>query len=270
MSCQKNNGVCPIDDSGLCCGGFKVVACLPVHGRLPLLKHTIERLYKKNGVFKVICVGDHEEKNFCESLGAEFIQFRNKPLGKKWNQAFEAAKKYNPDACLFIGSSDWISDNWLTLMEQHLKQHDLIGTPGCHFLDISKDGNRLCYWPGYLGPRKGESIGIGRLISSNILDRINWKPFDDTKDSSMDRSMVDKVTAANGRIFNVVDDRLLSLSISTDQWVNLHKFEMHWNNILPSKKIFEVNDFIEKHFPEANQIFTKTEAHGIQTQISRP
>jgi hypothetical protein len=255
MICQKKNGVCPIDDSGLCCGGFKVVACIPTHGRLPLLKHTIERLYNKNGVYKVICVGDHEEKTFCESLGAEFIQVKNKPLGRKWNTAFAAAQKYNPDACLFIGSSDWISDNWLTEMEPYTKQYDLVGMPGCYFLHVGNEDNRLCHWPGYVGPRKGESIGIGRLISRSLMDKINWRPFNDALDSSLDRSMIDKVNSVNGTIFNVVSDKIFSVSISTDQWVNLHKFEMHWNNILPSKKIFEVDNFLNQHFPEAYQIF---------------
>src|SRR5690606_22884619 len=48
----------------------KCIAVIPIKGRLPLLKHTIRRLYKKNGVFKVICVGEtKEERVLVESEG---------------------------------------------------------------------------------------------------------------------------------------------------------------------------------------------------------
>jgi hypothetical protein len=256
MSCLMTNGICPIDDLGTCCHKeeFKVVAVIPVKGRWPLLKHTIERLYKKNGVHKVVCVGDPEEKKFCESLGAEYVIHRNKPLGAKWNTGFVAAKKYSPHACLFVGSSDWLSDNWLSEMGPHIKQHDLVGTAGCFFLDIG-DTFRLVEWPGYKGHREGESIGIGRLISKQVLDKLQWKPFDDHLDSSLDFSMIKRCNQVGGKSHLVVNSSIKSLSISTNQWGNKHKFEDHWSGELRSRKIFEVDQFIESNFPEAKQVF---------------
>ncbi len=255
MSCLMHDGVCPIDDSGKCCGGPRVVACLPVYGRLPLLRQTIERLYKKNRVKKVICSGDgREERKLCESLGAEWVQHRNRPLGQKWNAAFQAAEKYKPDACLFVGSSDFVSDNWITELAPLVAEYDLIGTAGCFFLDIG-DEMRLCYWPGYTNNRKGESIGIGRLISSRVLDKMQWKPFDDHLDRSLDYSMQQRVLKVAGKLHMVSSDKIKSMSISTDQWVNKHQFADHWSGELKSTKIQQVNDFLDFNFPEAKQIF---------------
>jgi glycosyltransferase involved in cell wall biosynthesis len=251
--------VCKGDDLATCCGKCnpKVVACIPVFGRLPLLKHTIERLYKKNGVYKVICVGHlPEDRSVCEEAGAEWVQHRNKPLGDKWNKAFEAARKYQPDACLFVGSSDWLSDNWLSVIMPMMNDFDIVGTPGCHFLHLSKE-NLLCYWPGYKGQREGESIGIGRLISSKLLDKMQWQPFGSLLDRSMDHSMMQKCNKLAGKVQLVHSEKLKSVSISTDLWGNMHQFLDHWNNVLPSEKIAEVDNFLTTNFPEAHAVLHK-------------
>ena len=91
----------------------RVVAVIPVFGRHPLLKHTIERLLKRNGCSDVICVGEEEDRDVCKVAGAKFYYKDNKYLGEKWNHAFKKAKELKPDAVLFVGSSDWLSDNWL-------------------------------------------------------------------------------------------------------------------------------------------------------------
>jgi glycosyltransferase involved in cell wall biosynthesis len=253
--------MCAKDDAGDCCGkcGIKearIVAVVPVLGRRPLVKHTIERLYKKNSIHKVICVGDDpRDRKVCEAAGAEWIHHRNRPLGQKWNTGFRAAQKYNPDACLFVGSSDWVSDTWTAVLSQYLSNYDLIGLPGCYFLDITStlQAHRALFWPGYIGKREGESIGIGRLISAKVLDKLKWEPFDDVLDRSLDFSMQKKVLQAGGKLKLLQTDVIKSLSISCDQWKNKHNFESHWNNVLPSEKI-EVDKIVE-WFPEVKLIF---------------
>ncbi len=262
----------PWDDMALAKRPFKVVACIPVFGRRPLLAHTIRRLYLKNDVYKVICAGhDNADRKVCESAGAVWVQHRNYPLGAKWNAAFMEARKYNPDACLFVGSSDWISDNWTRELEPLMNEYDLVGTLGCHFLDIGDDF-RLVFWPGYHKIRIGESIGIGRLISNRLLNKMQWKPFNDQLDKSLDGSMQITCTSHAGRIHVVNNPNINSLSISTDQWDNKHKFDHHWDEenprYLPSIKL-NPEPFLSNHFPEAYQIFKTNEKEHIRTNGSR-
>jgi hypothetical protein len=233
---------------------LSVAAIIPVKGRLPLLKHTITRLIKKNGVKNVICVGDESEKDFCEKLGADYVVHENFPLGKKWNAGFMKAKEYNPDACLFVGSSDWISDNWIDYCCKYMSSYDMIGKPDFYLLDYGKQF-RLCHWAGYQDRRKGEPIGIGRMISSNILDLMNWQPMDPKLDSSLDYSMWQRVIEKGGRIRTLETDEIKSLSLSTDAWVNKHRFEDHWNNKkgVESEKM-EPNNFLTESFPEAHNL----------------
>lgn len=235
----------------------KVVAAIPAFGRLHLLKITIERLYKKNGVFRVIVAGDEPAvEKLCAETGAVFVHHANNPLGAKWNAAFQKAKDFDPDACLFMGSSDWISEKWLDVLCPYLESADMIGKPDCYFLDIGVKEMRAVHWPGYTrSDRAGESIGIGRLLSRRILDSVDWMPFDPRKDNSLDHSMQQNVLAAGGKLRLVTSGLIKSLSISTYAWPNKHQFIQHWSGVLPSEKILNVNEFVQKNFPEALTIF---------------
>lgn len=239
--------------------GLKIIAVIPVFGRRELVKHTIERFLKKNGCYKVICAGHLlEDQRVCEDSGAQWVQFPNKPLGAKWNEGFKAAGKHSPDGCLFVGSGNWLSENWFSVMTPYLKDYDLVGTPGCHLLHIGNDF-KLCYWPGYAGPRKAESIGIGRIISRRVLERLHWEPFDKNLDSGMDGSMTRRCLGVQGKIHIVRSDEIQSVGMSTDWWENKHKFLNHYNSLLqhkllPSVRINNAAAWVEKNFPEAIQV----------------
>lgn len=253
------------DDLGLAKEPFRVIACLAVYGRRPLLEHTIRRLYQKNGCEKVICVGDvPEDKKLCESLGAVWVQYKNRFLGDKWNQAFLKAKEYNPEACLFVGSSDWVCDAWISLMRPYVEQYGFAGTPGCYLADVG-DNMRLVHWPGYEScrpERATETIGIGRMLSRRLLDAIGWAPFSPILKNSLDKSMKDGAVNKGFTDFMVHDERLLSLSLSTAAWTpleqNKHKFWMHWDGRIPSKRMLP-EPFLSNHFPEIYQIFKPNE-----------
>lgn len=239
---------------------YRVVAAVACHGRLPLLEHTIRRLYVKNGCEKVIVSGDGpEEKKLCESLGVVWVPHINKPLGAKWNASFYKAKEFNPDAVLFVGSSDWIADDWFSIMRPHVEQHGFAGVPGCSLADLGKT-IRVCHWAGYDGyraERASESIGIGRMLSRRMLDAIGWLPFDGTIDNSLDRSMKDRAKYVGFTDYMVRDQRLKALSLSTNLWPNKHRFSMHWDDLpngsqmIPSEKEVNPEEWVRTNFPEA-------------------
>lgn len=234
---------------------MKIVAVIACHGRLPLLKYTIERLLKKNKVSHVVCVGGIDERKTCEDAGAVFVLHENRPLGRKWNAGFVKARELKPDALLFVGSSDWLSDNWLDETIPFIGEYDMIGKPDFYMLDIG-DTLRTCWWAGYgKGERAHEPIGIGRIVSARIMDTFGWKPFDDNKDHSMDWQMYLRVTANSGKLKLITGHHIKSLSISTNRWPNMHKFEDHWNNRVPSQSIRISPEWVDTEFPEHKLIF---------------
>lgn len=240
-------------------GNYNVCAIITVHGRVQLVKQTIRRLLLKNNLLIIICVCSNDED--VKALSGELVvivMHENKPLGEKWNAGFIEAKKYNPAACLFVGSSDWLSDNWVSSLLPLMDKYDMIGAPGCHFLDIKETNKfRALNWGGYLGERSNESIGIGRLLSARILNKLDWKPFSDNKDGSLDYDMFLRVKKAGGKAAMVSHPELISLSISTDLWRNKHSFEDHVSGVLKrnSLHIKDVKGFLNTNFPEAYQIF---------------
>lgn len=202
---------------------MKVIAVIPVHGRLPLLPYTIGRLYHKNNVDHVICVGDENERKTCEESGAQYIVSPN-TLGLKWNNGFEEAGRQKADAIVFVGSSDWLSDDWLSATK-YLDEYDMIGKVDFNMVHVCSQTLLLSNWPGYPkgNARHGEAIGIGRMIRAEMLDKFKWRPFRDDANMSMDWQMLQSVLKNKGKIYTIKDD-IQSLSISTEIWNNKHKF----------------------------------------------
>lgn len=234
-----------------------LVAPIPVYGRRPLVKHTITRL--QNAGVKVICMGhDKADRDLCISLGAEWIMFDNDPLAAKWNAGFMAARKYEPTGVIFVGSSDWVSDNYITEAERMLSEYDFVGKLGCHFTDLSPKHIRTVNWFGYgKGQRSYEPIGIGRVLSSRLLNRMNWQPFDKRISSGLDWSMWLKTLAIDAPIGIFEDTDLKLLSISTHAWGNKHKFEDHWSGSLKgsSEKLGnKAEEDLFKSFPEIYEL----------------
>jgi hypothetical protein len=226
---------------------MKVIVVIPVHGRLPLLKLTIERLYLKNKVSHVICVGERANEKTCTDAGAEFIQHPNKPIGRKLNKGFQRAKELKPDAVSFVGSSDWLSDNWFDVTLPYTEKYHIVGKRSFNMVHVT-DHVIVAEWLGYPfgSGRVEELIGIGRVCSSEFLDNCNWKPFDDALNNSLDWSMWSKLK----KIQDAKEcdyPNIQSLSISCDKWSNMHNF-----NGLLLKSIVNPHSetWLNKWFPE--------------------
>lgn len=229
-----------------------ITAPIPAFGRFPLLRLTISRL-KRQGVTPIVLGHESQANEIAKELDCEFISIDNDPLGNKWNKGFQASKNYNADAVIFMGSSDWCSDGYLQRCKEHSKDFGMIGQLGCHFADVS-DEIRLVHWKGYKDSvRMNEPIGIGRFLNKEFLEKINWTPFDQRLNSGLDWSMWLKAMKTNQEIGILeCDNSVQLLSISTNKWVNKHKFTDHWSGVLKSEKC-DVS-ILEKEFGELKEL----------------
>jgi hypothetical protein len=215
---------------------MKIVAPIPVYGRLPLVKLTVTRL-QSFGVIPIMIGHEPEAKQLAIELGCEWLSSSNDPLGNKWNAGFQAAKCYDPDAVIFMGSSDWCSSKYIETAKEYLNDYGMLGMLGCHFADVA-DEIRLVNWRGYgTGPRHNEPIGIGRVLNRELLQKINYTPFDSRLSSGLDWSMWLKAIAAKVEIGIIPPEDIQLLSISTNRWNNKHKFLDHWSGKLPSERL---------------------------------
>tara|TARA_R100000655_G_scaffold28095_2_gene57063 strand:+ start:1681 stop:2418 length:738 start_codon:yes stop_codon:yes gene_type:complete len=238
-----------------------IVCPVPAYGRYPLVRLTVDRLLNVNNVDKVILIGHEPEvKKIAEDYDCEFIYHENDLLGRKWNIGFLHCEKYNPDAVLFCGTSDWIGKAYLEEAIHHLSDFDMIGKLGCHFCDVrymnDKSIVRLVDWKGYTSyERKNEPIGIGRVISGKMMKKMGWMPFNNNAHSGLDWNMWTKVNVLQGEIGILTDYNLKLLSLSTSLWQNKHRFDEHWTGILPSDKI--IGQSMDKWLEEFNPHFNK-------------
>jgi hypothetical protein len=238
---------------------MKLCAPVPVFGRFPLVRLTISRL-KRQGVIPLIMGHEREALDIAKEFNVEFISIDNDPLGAKWNAGFMACQNYLPDGVIFMGSSDWASDEYIQSVSEALNDFAFMGMLGCHFVDVA-DEVRLVHWPGYQGPRRLEPIGIGRVLRSDMLTKMNWKPFNDVQQSGLDWSMYLKMIKLTNGIGLVENDpnNINLLSISTNQWINKHKFSDHWNGKLKSKHINI--ELLKNNFQEIFKLFNKFVHH---------
>ena len=116
---------------------MKIVAPIPCFNRFPLVELTASRLIRQ-GVTPILIGHENQIKEIANDLNIEFIQAPNSPLGNKWNKGFMACKNYNPDGVIFMGSSDWCSDDYIQSVNENLNDFNLLGMLGCHFVDVAE------------------------------------------------------------------------------------------------------------------------------------
>jgi glycosyltransferase involved in cell wall biosynthesis len=237
-----------------------IYCAIPAYGRLPLLKVTIERLSKQTVPVKVIVMGDEADIwDMCKKMGIHFIQVPNIPLGHKWQTGIDYCKKQaDCEAFLYLGSSDWISNNWCEVMLKHLDGgYHMAGVEDIYFLDIQKYNHKqMLYWPGYVGEREGETIGTGRMLSRKGLDLIGWDVFDRELHNSLDACMMNRLWRKRAKV--KVDDKsnIFCLSLSTYKWENKHQFrDMSLMGHVERMSHENMEELIKKIFPEAEDLF---------------
>ena len=237
-----------------------IVAVIPVYGREPLLKYTIRRLYEKNKINHVIVIGESKsEENVAFNEGAIFLKHKNNPLGKKWNAGVMFTKKFNPDALIFVGSSDWISDDWIeTAYLEITKNVGYVGKQGFDMMDITNSTKLYCKWYGYVCDRKNETIGIGRLLTKQLLEIVNYEPFSSHKNHSMDYDIYLQCIKHNMKI-KILNNDSIFLSISCDLWKNMHCFFQHYYGCeeYTSNKIYNIKHIgciNKRHDKNSNKI----------------
>jgi hypothetical protein len=183
------------------------------HELFEIFKMGVERI-KDNTDHEVILVTvGSEEIKFSEN----HLEYPNQPLSDKWQKGIEFVKDFDPDYVLFLGSDDLICSNLINTYSSEMeKGTDLIGLIDCYFLDSRND--KLSYWIGYTNHRYGESIGMARMMSRRLLDKMNWKLWKSDLKKGLDGSMMKNLKRVEytEKMFNCRKENIAALDIKTD------------------------------------------------------
>ena len=143
-----------------------------------------------------IAVGSEGKKSrkIAESNGFKYLEHETLPLSKKWDSAVAFTKQFEPDAIVIVGSDDIIDANLLISLIKKIDEGRLVvGIKDLYIYD--KKGKVVNYWPGYgeESDRYGETIGLSRVISRNLLEMANFSLWPDLEiDRSLDLSMTNR------------------------------------------------------------------------------
>ena len=137
-----------------------------------------------------VVAGSEGEKSRCvaERNGFTYIEVENRPLGAKWNAALSLLRWQNIDGTVILGSDDLLNERFFHVLKRYIDEGCLLLGLDTFFVLEPRNG-RLMEWMGYLPPREGESVGAGRFLHRELLERLNWHLWDDSLNGGLDRSM---------------------------------------------------------------------------------
>lgn len=180
----------------------KICLIMPIWKRQNLTEK-IMRYYQKmklslEGEIELIniAVGSEGEKSkkLSEKYHFDYIEHENFPLSKKWDRGIKESKKFNPDAVLIIGSDDVIEPKLIHSLLNKLNEGRLV--VGIMDLYIYDTQNKILnHWNGYSknNHRYGETIGLCRLISKNLLEKMNYSIWRNLEiDKGLDLAMTNR------------------------------------------------------------------------------
>ena len=165
-------------------------------------------------------------------------------LGDKVQAGVQHCRNYNPDAILMCGSDDLLSLNWTEKMLEYIKQYDVIGTDHLYTLSFNPLNLMINSYKGTL--RYGEPAGPGRVISSRVLNKLNWELYPPGLSQNLDKNSFAKLNSVNAKFYLYTGDEAKILSVK-GPWEHITTLEnlrtISCEQISdPKKWIFE-NDF---------------------------
>jgi len=173
-----------------------------IWGRYRLTEIFLQSLkrYRQDYGIEAVVAGSEggKTKDICDKYGVGYVEVKNKPISNKFIKAsVEAIVKHSPDYLMILGSDDFVNDalisKYLSLAE---KKYDLIGLLNCYFYHTKSKG--ATRWRGYNNYRKGETVGMGRMLSRNVYEKLERKLWSEGMDSSLDHTMMKRLAKVKG------------------------------------------------------------------------
>lgn len=185
---------------------MKLALITAIWKRHDLEKITINRLIeqsKKHG-FEVIIAGSEGDVSQNLAKGCHYVEIDNFPVSNKHNALLTKAKELDVDGVILIGSDCLLSNGFWTYAKKLKKDETkVVGLTDAYFYDtISK---QMGHWKGYKNGT--QSVGSGRFFSKAILDKVDWKLWDDGLDKGLDTNCTHRLNTLGIKdSFNTMKD----------------------------------------------------------------
>lgn len=126
-------------------------------------------------------------RQLAERFDFRYVEHPNHPLGAKWNAGMNALRDKNVDAVVTVGSDDLVDERMFYLYAAQLERGvKFMGAQDIHLVELPS--RRMVQWFGYRGSTGPETIGPGRCIAAEWLERLDWQLWDDEQEDLLDGS----------------------------------------------------------------------------------
>ena len=136
---------------------------------------------------QVLCiVSEPDMIPLCEKYGHMWVEAENHPLGRKKNVGLKHAENLDFDFLMELGSDDLVLNELLDDYLHLIPDHDFFGISDIAFLDIySLEARRYT--------NQAAMYGAGRMIKRWVLERANFKIWDDKGSRLMDGTSAERL-----------------------------------------------------------------------------
>ena len=162
---------------------------------------------RDNTAIETLIVGSEGSvsEDIARQYGHHYVEHENKPLSYKFNAGMRDLREHSPDYVMILGSDDIASDSFF---DAHVALADgyrygVIGVHDLYFMGLhdKRWGFGVCgYWNGH---KKRKMLGVGRMVSSDILDSCDWTPWYDSRNAGMDAALSKTIQKAGAQGVNV-------------------------------------------------------------------
>lgn len=186
----------------------RVAICAPVYQRLALTRiwwHGIRRLrmqwYEAGLNVQVYIAGDeHEHRRLAQANDGKYLKIDNGRLGAKYNLLTQTACHKGNDYVFFLGSDDFVCPRMADIYAHAMKSGEqFLGASGAYFYEPHT--GRLALFEGYPEDHKayGQSVGAARLYHRSLLEPVDFRPWQDTRDRGLDANATRSLGLPTGR-----------------------------------------------------------------------
>jgi hypothetical protein len=147
-------------------------------------------------VLAITAVSQDRHEELAAAYDGQAVRVPNEPLGRKFNAAMFAARDAGADAVLVMGSDDFLCERTCrALLARCEAGVPYLGLADLYFMHLGT--SQVRYWSGYLGARRGEPAGPGRLYRAELLDRVDppWELWQDHRHAGMDHMSMQRAAA---------------------------------------------------------------------------
>lgn len=174
----------------------RLVFCVPAHGRFEMteaclhgLAATCEDLDDYGIAATAFVVADDRNLEVAERLGFGTVRRENRPLGRKFNDGFEAAYRVGADFVVPCGTDDLVCASTIAAL---LPGPDEVRACTRSAV-VNETGTRIAplriKYPG------GDGV---RVIPMALLEPLRFRPADGDKDRAIDTSIHTRIKARTG------------------------------------------------------------------------